>query len=336
MFSGSIRPRPHGSAQPGRDQPGEGGSTAEPTGTGEHDIRGRRNVPRREMVRRATADRDTTVADRGADEQRTAVERKAFEEQVRGLLPAASHLSARRVRDLLRAALRGGEFGTGRLPGEAELMAQYRAPRDVVREALDLLRRDGLIERRRGLGTLTVRAEYVVPGALPPQDRALDEHLAVGAITPRLLHWAWAPAPRVIAEQLDDTAVGDDCLCVEYVLLADRRPMAVFTNYIRAPEAARVDQSGFRRDFYALLHSGGIDLTSCDVGVQAAGADEHTAALLHVLPGEPVLLVQQRIRDHTGRVVDYALGTCRNELLIEIGRIPRIDVTGAHRPKDPA
>ncbi|RDI42746.1 GntR family transcriptional regulator [Nocardia mexicana] len=288
------------------------------------------------MVRRATADRDTTVADRGADEQRTAVERKAFEEQVRGLLPAASHLSARRVRDLLRAALRGGEFGTGRLPGEAELMAQYRAPRDVVREALDLLRRDGLIERRRGLGTLTVRAEYVVPGALPPQDRALDEHLAVGAITPRLLHWAWAPAPRVIAEQLDDTAVGDDCLCVEYVLLADRRPMAVFTNYIRAPEAARVDQSGFRRDFYALLHSGGIDLTSCDVGVQAAGADEHTAALLHVLPGEPVLLVQQRIRDHTGRVVDYALGTCRNELLIEIGRIPRIDVTGAHRPKDPA
>ncbi|WP_280268331.1 winged helix-turn-helix domain-containing protein, partial [Nocardia wallacei] len=117
-------------------------------------------------------------------------------------VPAGSRLAARRVRDLLRAALRGGEFGSGRLPGEGELMAQFRAPRDVVREALDLLRRDGLVERRRGLGTLTVRDEHVVPGTLPPQDRALDEHLAVGAITPRLLHWAWIPAPRVIAAQL--------------------------------------------------------------------------------------------------------------------------------------
>ncbi|WP_024806090.1 GntR family transcriptional regulator [Nocardia sp. BMG51109] len=275
----------------------------------------------------------------GGDSARSggiARERAAFGEQVRGLFPAASQLAARRVRDLLRAALRTGEFGTGRLPGEAELMAQYRAPRDVVREALDLLRRDGLIERRRGLGTLAVRDEYVIPGSLPPQGHELDDHLAVGRITPRLLHWAWIPAPRVIAGHLDGTATGDDCLCVEYVLLADQRPMAVFTNYIRAPEAARVDQSLFRRDFYALLRSGGIDTASCDVGVQAAAADEHTAALLHVLPNEPVLLVQQRIRDDTDRVVDYALGTCRNELLIEIGHIPRIDITGADRQESPA
>ncbi|MBF6176768.1 GntR family transcriptional regulator [Nocardia blacklockiae] len=271
------------------------------------------------------------AASEGPRSSDAARERRLFGEQVREILPTASHLAARRVRDLLRAALRAGEFGSGRLPGEAELMAQYRVPRDVLREALDLLRRDGLIERRRGLGTSAVRAEYVVPGALPPQGHALDEHLAVGRITPRLLHWAWTPAPRVIAAHLDDTAAGDDCLCVEYVLLAEQRPLAVFTNYIRAPEAARVDQSLFRRDFYALLHSGGIDTASCDVGVQAAAADGHTAALLHVLPGEPVLLVQQRLRDAAGRVVDYALGTCRNELLIEIGHIPRVDLTGAHR-----
>ncbi|MBB5911334.1 GntR family transcriptional regulator [Nocardia transvalensis] len=254
----------------------------------------------------------------------------------RGVAPTASHLAARRVRDLLRAALRAGEFGSGRLPAEAELMVQYRVPRDVLREALDLLRRDGLIERRRGLGTLAVHADHVVPGALPPRGRALDEHLAVGRITPRLLHWTWIPAPRVIADQLDGAAVGDDCLCVEYVLLAEQRPMAVFTNYIRAPEAAGIDRSGFRRDFYALLHSGGIDTVSCDVGVQAGRADDHTAALLRVPPGEPVLLVQQRIRDHADQVVDYALGTCRNELLIDIGRIPRIDLIGTHRRKDPA
>ncbi|ATL68932.1 GntR family transcriptional regulator [Nocardia terpenica] len=250
-------------------------------------------------------------------------------DQVRESLPAASHLSARRLRDLLRIALRTGEFGSGRLPGEAELITHFQAPPDVVREALDLLRTDGLIERRRGLGTVAVRPEYVVSGAMPPAERPFDEYLRLGRMTPRLLHWAWSPAPRVVADQLDDTRIGDDCLCIEYVALADQHPIAVFTNYVRGSEAARLDQALFRRDFYTLLYSGGVDLASCDVSLQAALADDYSADLLHVLPGEPVMLMHQRIHDRAGRVVDFALGTLRSELLMDIGRIPRIDITGS-------
>lgn len=258
----------------------------------------------------------------------TAVERTLFGAQVRECLPASSQLIARRLHDLLRAALRDGAFASGRLPSEAELMAQYQASRDVVREALDLLRNAGLIERRRGVGTVPVRAEYLVAGALPPEGRSLEEHLALGRISPRLLHWAWVPATRVIADHLDGIAVGDDCLCIEYVLLLDQRPIGLFTNYLRAPEAARVDLTVFREDFYSLLHAGGIDFTAFDVGLQAARADDYAAALLHVLPGEPVLLLEQTIRNHDGQAIDYALGTCRSEIQLRIGAIPRIDLTG--------
>ncbi|WP_405136201.1 GntR family transcriptional regulator [Nocardia sp. NBC_01388] len=258
-----------------------------------------------------------------------AQERAQFRVQVEECLPASSHLLARRLHDLLRASLRDGAFGSGKLPSEAELMTQYQASRDVVREALDLLRSDGLVERRRGVGTVPVRAEYLVSGALPPEGRSLEEHLALGRIAPRLLHWAWVPAPQVIADHLDGTAVGDDCLCIEYVLLLDRRPIGLFTNYLRAPEAARVDLTTFRDDFYSLLHAGGIDFTTFDVGVQAALADDYAAALLHVLPGEPVLLLEQTIRDRDGQAIDYALGTCRSEMQLRIGAIPRIDLTGA-------
>lgn len=259
----------------------------------------------------------------------TAHDRSVFGEQIRRLLPTSAHLTARRLRDLLRAELRSGAFGTGRLPGESELMTRHRASRDVVRAALDLLRRDGLIERRRGVGTVPIREEYVVAGSLPPEGRSLEEHLALGRISPRLLHWAWTAAPPVITAHLDGVATGADCLCIEYVLLLDDRPLAVFTNYLRAEEAAGLDQATFRDDFYALLHSGGVHITGCDVGVQAARADECAAALLHVLPGEPVLLVEQTIRDRTGAAVDYALGTCRGEIQLEIGGIPRIDMTRA-------
>ncbi|NUP25843.1 MAG: GntR family transcriptional regulator [Nocardia sp.] len=253
--------------------------------------------------------------------------RSVFGEQVRRLLPTSAQLTARRLRDLLRAELRSGAFGAGRLPSESELMTRHRASRDVVRAALDLLRRDGLIERRRGLGTVPIREEYVVAGSIPPAGRSLEEHLALGRISPRLLHWAWTPAPPFIAAHLGDVEVGADCLCIEYVLLVDERPLAVFTNYLRATEAAGIDQATFRDDFYALLHSGGVHITGCDVGAQAARADDCAAALLHILPGEPVLLVEQTIRDSAGTAVDYALGVCRGEIQLEIGGIPRIDMT---------
>lgn len=270
----------------------------------------------------------TSLGERLGPDERSR-DRSAFAAQVGRLLPTSGALTARRLRDLLRAELRSGAFGTGRLPSESELMARHRASRDVVRAALDLLRKDGLIERRRGLGTVAIREEYVVAGAPPPADRSLEEHLGLGRISPRLLHWAWLPAPPVIAGRLGEVAAGADCLCIEYVLLLDDRPLAVFTNYLRAPEASGLDQATFRDDFYTLLYSSGVDLTGCDVGVQAGHADECAAALLHILPGEPVLLVEQTIRDPAGCAIDYALGTCRAELQLEIGGIPRIDATGA-------
>ncbi|MBF6147256.1 GntR family transcriptional regulator [Nocardia nova] len=258
---------------------------------------------------------------------RASRDRRAFDDQMREILPAAAQLPARRLRDLLRADLRAGAFGTGRLPGEPELMARHHLPRDVVRAALSMLRADGLIERRRGVGTVAVGEHYVVSGALPPEGRTLEQHLALGRISPRLLYWAWIPAPPVIAAHLAGVGPGDDCLCVEYVLLLDDRPLAVFTNYLRAPEATRVDQAAFGDDFYSLLRGGRVDVGGSDVGVQAARADDCTAALLHVLPGEPVLLVEQTIRTRDGVAVDYALGSCRAEIQLELGAIPRLDMT---------
>lgn len=266
--------------------------------------------------------------DRTGSSRRTP-DRSVFAAQVRRLLPTAGELTARRLRDLLHAELRSGAFGTGRLPSESELMTRHHVSRDIVRTALDLLRRDGLIERRRGLGTVPIREEYVVAGAPPTADRSLQEHLGLGRISPRLLHWAWIPAPPVIADRLGEVAAGADCLCIEYVLLLDDRPLAVFTNYLRAAEACGLDQNTFRDDFYTLLYSSGVDLTGCDMGVQASRADECAAALLHILPGEPVLLVEQTIRDPAGAAIDYALGTCRAELHLVFGGIPRLDATGA-------
>ncbi|MFX0577047.1 GntR family transcriptional regulator [Nocardia nepalensis] len=244
----------------------------------------------------------------------------------------ATPLAARRVRDLLRAEMRRGAFADGRLPAEPELMAHYRVPREVVREALDLLRGDGLVERRRGVGTMTVREEYVVPGVVPPQGNPFESYLADGHITPRVLRWAWMPAPTAVAAHLDGVAVEDDCLCIDYVLLVDDRPMAVFTNYLRSPEASRVDQLRFETDFYSLLHAGDVAVAGFDLSVQAAAADGYTATLLDAARGEPILLWEQMIRNSDGQAVDYALGALRGDVVMKFSDIPRIDLTRSLTP----
>ncbi|MEV7793003.1 GntR family transcriptional regulator [Streptomyces sp. NPDC087512] len=63
-----------------------------------------------------------------------------------------------RIADNLRAAIESGEYGPGdRLPGENDLMATYGVARMTARQALGVLRDEGVAEARRGAGVF-VRA----------------------------------------------------------------------------------------------------------------------------------------------------------------------------------
>lgn len=58
-----------------------------------------------------------------------------------------------RIADALRAAIQSGEYGPGdRLPGENDLMATYGVARMTARQALGVLRNEGLAEARKGAG----------------------------------------------------------------------------------------------------------------------------------------------------------------------------------------
>ncbi|WP_320778847.1 GntR family transcriptional regulator [Streptomyces sp. CRN 30] len=63
-----------------------------------------------------------------------------------------------RIADSLREAIRSGEYGPGdRLPGENDLMATHGVARMTARQALGVLRDEGIVEARKGAGVF-VRA----------------------------------------------------------------------------------------------------------------------------------------------------------------------------------
>jgi DNA-binding transcriptional regulator YhcF (GntR family) len=76
--------------------------------------------------------------------------------------PQADRPVYRQIADLLRAAIMTGELGAGeQVPSEHELVAEYGVARGTARQAIMLLRNEGLIEAVHGLGCFVREPEPV-------------------------------------------------------------------------------------------------------------------------------------------------------------------------------
>lgn len=231
----------------------------------------------------------------------------------------------RRLYDLLRASLLGGLYGSpgqGKLPTEAELMAEFRAPRDVVREALDALRTEGFVARRQGTGTLVTGDSIQFPTTLPPASSTFERHMHQGQVTGEVLDWTMIAAPSIVAARLDGVRVGDPCLAIDYVMKRDGRPMAAITNYVRSPELERLREEAFTTDFYTLLAASGVVLDKASLVLEASAAEPRVAQLLQVPVGTPVLWFEQIMYDPRGEGFDFATGTFHREVRASLVGIP--------------
>src|SRR5690348_6036537 len=67
---------------------------------------------------------------------------------------------ARQVADVLRRQVLHGIYSGGMLPPEPELAAEFGVSRNAVRDALDLIRDEGLVDRVPGVGTVVATLKY--------------------------------------------------------------------------------------------------------------------------------------------------------------------------------
>ena len=143
---------------------------------------------------------------------------------------------ARQTADVLRQQITSGAFAGGMLPGEAHLGHHLGASRNAVREALGLLRDEGLIIRRRGIGTTVVTPKY---GHGLDRLTGLAETLTgYGTVTNevRAAHFVPDPPPA-ITERLR-LAEGAGAVYLERLRSLGGQPLSFDTSWT-APEAGR-------------------------------------------------------------------------------------------------
>lgn len=237
---------------------------------------------------------------------------------------------ARHVRDLLRMEIISGAYGTGGLPSESELILMFGATRNAVREALDLLRRDNLVERVPGLGTFVINAKAV---NRHDQLMGLAEQLEDRSrVSVSLLHARLIPAPGPAARKLGVDA-GEPVVFLERRLFLDDAPLSVWSSYLRADPAARLLGGDLNQDFYELVeHRLGIELGTCEFVTEAVAADRSIAELLHLQPGAPILHLERCTCDRAGRPFEFGFVWLRGDRIQFVSILERPAADGLHRP----
>jgi len=229
---------------------------------------------------------------------------------------------ARQVADVLRRQVLHGLVSDGALPSESDLAVDFGVSRNTVREALDLLRDEGLVDRVPGVGTRVTCGKY-----LHGLDhlRGLAETLSgAGRVRNEVRVSGLVPAPGPVARRLD-LQPGDPVVYLERRRLADDVPLSLDLTYVVRDLGEHLlgeDLAG--RDVFALLESiSGRSLGEAEVTLEAVVADAHSAAILEVAPRSPLLMLERLTHLDDGRPVDLEFIRFRGDRITMRGTVRR-------------
>jgi GntR family transcriptional regulator len=223
------------------------------------------------------------------------------------------------IADDLRRRVEAGEFAERLLPSEADLCAAYDASRITVRKALDVLREDGLVGARRGVGWY-VAADPLrqTLGRLGTIEAQLTE--AGIASSRRVLDFGFGTAPARVRRVLGVRRV----LEVRRLTLADGKPFARVTVWCSEDLGRRLSLNDVEQStFYELLD---VELGGATQSIAAAGATKSDAELLELAAGAPVLSCERVTEDVHGRPVlmsEHVFPAHRTQFVVELTRADR-------------
>ncbi len=175
--------------------------------------------------------------------------------------------------------------------------------RPTMRRAMEQLVDQGMIVRRRGIGTRVVQPKVRRPLELT----SLYDDLATAGRKPTttVLAFESLPADEEVATKLGLTP-GAPVVKIVRLRAAQVEPIAVMTNYLPADLVTFGASDLAERGLYDLLRRKGIHLHSATQTVGARNATPQEAVLLDQLKGTALLTMQRETLDDTGRVVEYA------------------------------
>jgi GntR family transcriptional regulator len=208
---------------------------------------------------------------------------------------------AREIADVLRQQILYGGRREQALPDENALIREFGTTRNTVREALGLLRDEGLVERVPGIGTFVVCEKY--PHGLNTLLPAVARRLGLAK-----------PTEVVYLERL--RSLNGLVLSLDLTYLHPDVGGAVLAEDLVANDV-----------FVLIERLCGQRLGTAEISVEAVNADPHSAALLQVPEGSALLMVERLAHLEDGRPVDLEYIRFRGDRVRMNGLLSRPNLT---------
>jgi len=200
----------------------------------------------------------------------------------------------RQIMEILRDEIASGELDSSTAITEAKLLARFDVSLAPIRQALNELRRDGLLYRQQGKGTFPVSGVKVDrPADLKTGD--LYRYLSDRGLHPTstVSDIEWIEPPVEIGTRLD-VRPGEKLMHFTRRIDVDAHPFAHNDVFVRAPKefAPTLTELADGGSALALLEERhGIRVDHAEHEAWATRASNELGALLGVDPGSPLLVI---------------------------------------------
>lgn len=213
-----------------------------------------------------------------------------------------SHAKYVQVREHLLNEVRSKLPPGSPIPSERELCKQFRVSRTTVRQAIDTLVVDGVLERHQGRGTFVAQPKVDLQVRLTSFTQEMRRRgLQPGSV---FLLAETVTASLDLAQHLEVPS-GCPVHHLRRLLTADSTPMAIEENWVPASALPDLLSGSLSFSVYERLTEAGLAPSWGEDLIEAHSATIEEATLLGVREGAPTLYITRRaFHDH--QVVDYS------------------------------
>ncbi len=217
-----------------------------------------------------------------------------------------------RIQRSIRKRIDSGHLRPGDpVSSERDLAKMHQVSLMTARHALATLEHEGLVERRRGIGTFVASPKIHFNKLM-----SYTEQMAARSLTAasRILSLKVIEAEPEVAARLSIPA-DESLIELKRLRHAADEPFALETCYLSQKEFPGILSAPFGREslFAVLERNYSVKLGYADEEVDATAADPEIADLLGIPRRDPLLRIRQVIFSSGGKAIIYVLGLYRSD-----------------------
>ncbi|CUH95206.1 hypothetical protein P22_1276 [Propionispora sp. 2/2-37] len=216
------------------------------------------------------------------------------------------------VKEDITQRINSGELSEGELlPSENDLMNMYSVSRTTIRQAVDLLVREGFLEKRRGVGTFVLKPKSFFWDLA--ELRSFDEVIKRKGLksTTKVINVSKVKRNKELEEVFGDNY--DYFYQLDRIRYIENDPLELVTTYVPFDLAPYLDQFDFSENslFTVLRNEFNINIKYADKTFNAINVTKEDSEILNIKKNTAIQLVITVTYDDHNRPVEYSVSRDR-------------------------